>query len=78
MDALQLRVDGKVALITGSGRGIGLAMARALASAGAAVAIQDIDLEIAQSEAARICSQGGKAIALGGDLADLGISQQLV
>jgi NAD(P)-dependent dehydrogenase (short-subunit alcohol dehydrogenase family) len=77
MDAVQFRVDGKVALITGSGRGIGLAMARSLAAAGAAVAIQDIDVGIASAEAARIRGEGGKAIALGGDLADLKLPQQL-
>ncbi len=78
MEAVPFRVDGKVALATGAGRGIGLAMARALAAAGAAVAIQDIDLDVANAEVARIRSQGGKAIALGGDLSDLTLPQQLV
>ena len=78
MESVRLRVDGKVALITGAGRGIGLGMARALASAGAAVAIQDIDEAAAQQEARRINEQGGKAIALGGDLADLTLPRRLV
>lgn len=78
MDVLPYRIDGKVALITGSGRGIGLAMAQTLASAGAAVAIQDIELDVANAEVARIRAQGGKAIALGGDLVDLKLPQQLI
>ena len=53
-------------------------MADALAAAGAAVAIQDIDLNVANAEADKIRSQGGKAIALGGDLTDLKLPQQLI
>ncbi len=78
MDALNFRIDGKVTLITGSGRGIGLAIARALAAAGASVVIQDIDLDVANFEAARINAEGGKAIALGGDLTDLALPEKLV
>lgn len=64
-------LQGRVALLTGSGRGIGLAIAQTLASAGAAVAIQDIDLEVAQSEAEQINKSGGRAIALDGDVRDV-------
>jgi len=71
-------ISGRIALITGSGRGIGLAMARALASAGAAVAIQDIDMSVAQSEAAKITENGGRAVALGGDIADPSVALALV
>lgn len=67
----QFRVDGRVALVTGAGRGIGLAIAQALAVAGARVAIQDIDLEIAQKEAAALANAGKQAIALGGDATKL-------
>jgi NAD(P)-dependent dehydrogenase (short-subunit alcohol dehydrogenase family) len=78
MESLSFRVDGKVALVTGAGRGIGLGMARALAAAGCAVAIQDIDEDVARAEADRINGDGGKAIALGGDLADLTLPERLV
>ncbi len=69
---------GTVTLLTGAGRGIGLAMAKAIASAGGAVAIQDIDLAIAQREVDAINQTGGKAIASGGDIADLTLPARLV
>lgn len=78
MNAPTFRIDGKVALLTGAGRGIGLAMAQALASAGVAVAIQDIDLDVARAEADKINAEGGKAIALPGDLTDLTLPERLV
>ncbi len=78
MDEVNFRLDGKVALLTGSGRGIGLGIARALAAAGGAVAIQDIDLAVAQAEADSINQAGGKAIALGGDITDLTLPARLV
>lgn len=71
-------VDGKVALVTGAGRGIGLAIAKALAAGGAAVAIQDIELAVAQKEADAINASGGKAIAIGGDIGDSALPEQLI
>ena len=38
-----VRLDGKAAVVTGSGRGLGRAYAVALASAGAAVVVNDLD-----------------------------------
>lgn len=72
------RLDGRLALVTGSGRGIGLAIARALAAQGAGVAIQDIDQGVAEQEAARICAAGGTAVAFGGDVTDLTLPGRLV
>ncbi|MDB5328561.1 MAG: 2-deoxy-D-gluconate 3-dehydrogenase [Phycisphaerales bacterium] len=70
-------VTDRVALLTGSGRGIGLALAKALAAGGAAVVIQDIDKDVAQAEADAINTAGGRAKALGGDLADPAMPEQL-
>ncbi len=71
-------LDGKVALITGAGRGIGRGIAQALASAGCAVAIQDIEKDVAQSAIDEIVKNGGRGVALGGDITDLDLPQQLV
>lgn len=64
------RLDGKVALVTGAGSGIGEAIARLYAAQGASVIIGDIRLEAANTVAAAIEQQGGKASALALDVAD--------
>jgi NAD(P)-dependent dehydrogenase (short-subunit alcohol dehydrogenase family) len=74
----QFSMKARIALITGAGRGIGLAVARALADAGAAVAIQDIDFAVAENEAGAINENGGRAIAVGGDILDLSLPARLV
>ncbi|MGH3045567.1 MAG: SDR family NAD(P)-dependent oxidoreductase [Gaiellaceae bacterium] len=42
----EIRFDGQVALVTGSGRGLGAAYARALAGRGAAVVVHDAGVEV--------------------------------
>ena len=58
-----IRLDEKVALVTGAGRGLGLAFARALAKAGAAVIVNDLDAEAAAHAVEAIRAEGGRAAA---------------
>ncbi len=58
-----LRLDGKVAVVTGSGRGLGRAYAEALAQAGAAVVVNDVDGDAARATTDAIAAEGGRAVA---------------
>jgi NAD(P)-dependent dehydrogenase (short-subunit alcohol dehydrogenase family) len=58
------RLDGLVALVTGSGQGIGRAIAGRFAAEGAHVFIADVDGEAAHAAAAEIVAQGQAATAL--------------
>jgi len=63
-------LEGKVALVTGSGRGLGLEIARALAGAGAHVLLNGRDAARLDAEAAAIRAAGGAASVLAFDVAD--------
>lgn len=63
-----MRLESKVALITGGGSGIGRACAEMFAREGARVAVSDISLERAQATTQFITSHGGEAIAISGDV----------
>ena len=65
-----LRLDGRVALITGGARGIGAATATLMARSGARVLLADIDSEEATAVAETIVGSGGQAEALELDAAD--------
>ena len=58
-----MRLDGKVAVVTGSGRGIGRAYAMALAAAGCAVVVNDVDADVAQTTVDEITGAGARAVA---------------
>jgi 3-oxoacyl-[acyl-carrier protein] reductase len=64
-----MRLDNRVALVTGGSRGIGAAIAMALAGAGAAVAINYRERAAdAEGVASAIVSAGGRAIAVRADV----------
>ncbi|WP_020677789.1 SDR family oxidoreductase [Geopsychrobacter electrodiphilus] len=68
---MNIRLDGKRALVTGGNSGIGASIALALAEAGAQVAINYVTHpETAQEMVAQIETAGGKALALEADVAD--------
>lgn len=64
------RLENKVIAVVGAGSGIGAATAQRLASEGASVAVADINVTAARSVAAAIVADGGKATAVGCDIAD--------
>jgi len=63
-------LDGKVAIVTGSGRGIGREIAFKLASEGAAVVVNDLDEAPAKTTVADIEAAGGRAVACAGSVTD--------
>ena len=65
---MSAKLDGKVALISGSGRGIGRAIALKLASEGARVVINDLDEAPALETVAEIKALGGEAVACVGNV----------
>ncbi|MCJ1413257.1 hypothetical protein MMC19_007361 [Ptychographa xylographoides] len=69
---------GQVAIITGSGQGIGAEAARLFANEGAWVVVQDIDAGKAEAVAKSINDNGGKAVAVPGDMLDAAYVDELV
>lgn len=83
-----LRLDGRIALVTGAGRGLGRAYALELASRGAAVVVNDPgvnprgddagDCAAADGVVAEIAAAGGRAVADYGNVADAGAAAAMV
>lgn len=63
-----MRLDGKVALITGAGSGMGRAAALLFAREGARVAICDVDRAGLDETARRVASAGGRCLAVDVDV----------
>ena len=62
------RLQGKVALVSGSGRGIGRAVALKLAAEGARLVVNDMDAEPGAAVAAEIRAAGGEAVVCAGSV----------
>ncbi|HXK23665.1 MAG TPA: SDR family NAD(P)-dependent oxidoreductase [Myxococcota bacterium] len=83
----ELRLDGRVAVVTGGGTGIGRAHARLLASRGARVVVNDLgtardgrggDASVAQSVVDEIERAGGKAVANADSVATVAGGESIV
>lgn len=72
------RLEGKTALVTGSGRGIGLAIALKLSSEGARVVVNDIDEGPAGETVGEIDRRGGEAVACVGDVTAAGFAERFI
>ena len=72
------KLDGKVALVSGSGRGIGRSIALKLASEGARLVINDVDQEPADETIALIRELGGQAVACVGNVTHTDFAERFV
>ncbi len=73
-----MSLQGKVAIVTGSGAGLGLAYAQELAAQGASVIINDVDQTTADAAVASIEAAGGKAVAVVAPVGSTETAEKLV
>ena len=72
------QLEGRVAIVTGSGRGIGRNIALRLARDGAAVVVNDLDEGPAQEAVAEVKALGARAVACVGDVTQKDFGERIV
>ncbi|HEX5305521.1 MAG TPA: glucose 1-dehydrogenase [Dyella sp.] len=74
-----MRLQGKVALVTGSGQGIGRAIAVKLAREGARVVVEDrVDSDKTHETLAQVRAAGSDGIVIAGDIADASADRRVI
>jgi len=75
---MDLKLKGKVGIVTGSGRGIGRGIVMTLAAEGARMAVNDYYLDRAEAVSKEIKEAGGEAIAVQADITKAEQVEQMV
>ena len=68
---MDLQLEGKSVLVTGSGRGIGRSIAMAFAQEGANIVVNDTNLEGAEETANLVSNKGVRALPIVCDISSL-------
>src|SRR6516225_8202942 len=72
------KLDGKTAIVSGSGRGIGRSIALKLAAEGANVVVNDLDNDPAEAVVEEITKAGGNAVICAGNVTAEGFGERFV